>query len=337
MKLENNLKLNQELNQELNHPWFLYPRGFMSEYYNYSLYRSESIRLLNFINNLNNQIEINIFNEYKTLVSIILGSTIEDSLIKLQTNKSNYFQYRQLFPNYINNFINNISGKKNIQIIIISPDDFLSFDNYIPLFIKFTYYDFVKKNKYEYEHVIDNLIIKINIFNCPMPSFDNRNDYIKNQNTFLNNNLSQIFNIKNYFQSPIDIIFINDIYNKLEKLFSFNNNNEFIIVVNSWVSFKNLCGISENFNMFPQMLSLSTKYNIIATEWNFIDDIFSCKIISNFKYNNKYYQYKYIYYIDKDNEQISKESLKNNLNLIKNNEIYIIGFNYPNLLERVIN
>ena len=174
---------------ELNHPFYLYPRGPMSEYNNYPKYREEVLRLFRFLSELYTSLIEGKYSETKLLIPLILGSTMEDSIKNSYSLPTNFFQFRQLFPNYIGNFIKTFDGeKKHIQIIIISPDNLFELDNYQPLFTIYdSRYIFKKINLYELELVkilsssgeeidIDGtkLSIKINIFNCPFPSTDTR-------------------------------------------------------------------------------------------------------------------------------------------------------------------
>ena len=69
-------------------------------------------------------------------------------------------------------------------------------------------------------------------------------------------------------------------------LFSLTTNTKIKIIINSWVSFKNLDGYSKNYNMFPRLLTLANQYNIIATEWDFVDELFFAKIISKYKFDD---------------------------------------------------
>jgi hypothetical protein len=134
---------------ELNHPFFIYPRGFMSEYNYYELYRTEVKKLNEFVDKL--FIEINEQQRDKeVLVSLIVGSAMEERLINSNTSINNYFQYHQLFPNYINNFIENNSNNKFIQIIIVSPDNIFMSPSNAPYFTLYEPFDFVLTNPNEY-------------------------------------------------------------------------------------------------------------------------------------------------------------------------------------------
>jgi hypothetical protein len=270
---------------ELNHPFFIYPRGFMSEYNYYELYRTEVKKLNEFVDKL--FIEINEQQRDKeVLVSLIVGSAMEERLINSNTSINNYFQYHQLFPNYINNFIENNSNNKFIQIIIVSPDNIFMSPSNVPYFTLYEPFDFVLTNTNEYIYSNDRINIRINIFNCPFPCVEKRNDITMNYDTLIKNLEFNPYGISSFIQTQYDIEFIEHFYFNLEKLFSLSPDLGIKIIINSWVSFKNLSKYSDNYNMFPKLLELSNKYNLIATEWDFIDELFYARIISDYKFGN---------------------------------------------------
>lgn len=325
--------------ENLNHPWFIYPRAFMSEYNDYDLYRSESIRLEKFLNNFLNDLENRNFRESKLLIPIILGSTMEDSLINSYTEHTNIFQYQQLFPCHIDNYIENIDGQKYIQIIIISPDRIFSDHNYIPLFIKLSKYTFNKINQYEFISINNSFTIKVNIFNCPMVSEEKRFKTIEKCDYILNNLKNLNYNLKTYKQNNNDLLLIKTIYQHLKNIFNFKEtnhlfSNEILITINSWVSFKNLDGYAENYKMFPELLSLASEYNIIATEWEYKDDCFISIIKSNYHFGNNSYIFKKIIYANYNSELISVDKV---IKFIKssNSDIFIIDFKELDLLKKI--
>ena len=310
----------------LNHPFFIYPNGLLSEYNNYSLYCSEVIRLYKFIEDLN--IELKSINKnFKSLISFIIGSTMEDALIQKNTDYKNIFQFQQLFPTYINDFIFKYSQiNKLIQIIIVSPDKFFT-NGIIPQFINFTQYNFTQIDKYTYEFFDYELKIRVNIFNCPMPCVEKRENIILSCDNLLNILSENPYGILSFKQTQYDITFINNFYDKtISELFSVSSDN-CKIIINSWVNFKNLYGYSENYNMFPKMLVIANKYNIIATEWNYIDELFYTKIISNYNFKNIRYQDKLLIYVNYDFNDINDNKiLKINFNYLSNNKVCKINF-----------
>jgi hypothetical protein len=352
-----NYKNNDEIKIiDLNHPWFLYPHAFMSEYNNYQLYKIESLRLLKFLEDFINKFDNEYFINSKMLMLIILGSTMEDALVNSYTNHLNIFQYQQLFPDFINNFIKNTEGHKFVQLLIISPDAIFDNTEYTPFFVNFSKYKFDKINKYEYIYIQDELVIKVNIFNCPMVSKEKRKNIIAKCDKILNeckkNNPE--LEINTYVQSEKDLALIKKVYCCIDKIFYYTNrelNNVLIdshqtkkinVIVNSWVSFKNLYGYSENYNMFPELLNLASRHNIIATEWDYKDESISSMIKSTYHFGNLYFRYKKIIYVDIDtinsNYDLDLDTFnkKNSVkSFTKNKNYYMIDFIEPHLLKMI--
>lgn len=183
----------------------------------------------------------------------------------------------------------------------------------------------------------DKLRIKINIFNCPMPCIEQRQQIIKNCDKLLIEIGDEAYKIKTFVQSKEDIDFISDFYeNKIDRLLSFSINNRSInILIHSWVCFKNLTGYSENYNMFPKLLEMANKYNIIATEWIYIDNLFITKIISNYSFKNITYQNKYLYYVYNQPEEFDNSVLAVNSNIRKSTKVYKIDFTKKNTLVEI--
>lgn len=320
----------------LNHPFFIYPRGFMSEYNDYDHYRDEIKRLYKFIDNLPNIIEEKNNNGEEIFIPFIVGSPMEDSLAKSNTSKENFFQFRQLFPNYIKNFIQSSTNNKFIQIIIISPDDIFSPQSNIkPLFTLYESFDFVLINLNEYIYSEEQLNIRINIFNCPVPCLETRTNLVLRYESIIRGLETNHYNIMTYKQTSTDIEFINNFYSRIDRLFKLNTNLSIRIIINSWVSFKNLDGIAEKYAMFPKILELANKYNIIATEWEFIDELFYTKIISQYKFGNKNFYGCNIDYVFNNIVKLTdlpKHIIKKNFN---NNNLFAVNFNSEYGLEKI--
>ena len=324
------------MNQELNHPFFIYPRGFMSEYNDYNHYRIEVKRLGEFINNLPDEINEQNANRTQILIPFIIGSPMEDSLAKSNTSKENIFQFRQMFPNYINNFIQSNSDNKFIQIVIISPDNIFSPESNIkPLFTLHESFVFDMTNLNEYVYIDENITIKVNIFNCPVPCFETRLNLVCRYNQTLSDTEKNVYNIVTYNQTQYDIKFIDNFYSSLDRLFSLNSNPSVKLVINSWVSFKNLDGISEGYKMFPKILELANKYNIIACEWEFIDELFFTRIVSQYKFGNKNFfgcNINYVFNNDVKLKDLPSHIAK--MNFYYNN-LFTINFNSEYCLKKI--
>ena len=305
----------------------------MSEYNEYNIYRSEAIKLNQFMNEL--LFEINEKHlDKEILIPLIIGSAMEDCLVKFNTSSENYFQYRQLFPNYINNFIKSNTNKKFIQLIIISPDNIFSSQSYVPNFILYESFDFVSTNPNEYIYNNEQIYIRINIFNCPFPCIEKRNNVASKYKKLIKNLQFNPYNITSYIQTQNDIKFINDFYVNIKKLFKSTTNSRIKIIINSWVSFKNLDGYSKNYNMFPELLMLANKYNIIATEWDFVEELFFAKIISEYKFgNNKFKGIKINYAFNEQLTDLPENVIAMNFNY---NNLFVVDFNSEYLIKKFI-
>ena len=318
----------------LNHPFFIYPRGFMSEYNDYEQYRKELIKLYEFIDRLLVEIDFK-HTDKDVLIPLIIGSPMEDSLVKSNTSKENIFQFRQLFPNYIHNFIKSNLNKKFIQIIIISPDAIFSDQSYKPYITLYDSFDFVLTKSNEFVYQDEQIEIKINIFNCPLPCVETRTKLIERYDGVISGMGINSYDISSYTQTPIDLKLIDNFYIKIDNLFSMVHNRSNVrIIINSWVSFKNLDGYSENYNMFPKILGLANKYNIIATEWNFVDELFYAKIVSNYVFGNKnFYGININYVFDEYLTDLPENIIRMNFNFT---DLFIIDFTSEYHLKKLI-
>lgn len=351
---------------DLNHPFYIYPRGPLSEYNKYPKYRKEVSRLFEFLSDLYVDLIDGKYLETKLLIPLILGSTMEDSICRDYSSKTNFFQFRQLFPNYIGNFIKTFSGvKKHIQIIIISPDNLFEQDNYQPLFTAYdSRYVFKKNNLYEFELVevlnvcdeegkqdeqgeqdnisITELSIKINIFNCPYPSIETRTSIIDKCDNLIKNIDASInsYGIETFYQTEQDIRFIGEFEQLVGMIFSLNDYKNLFVITNSLVSFKNLDEPCGQYNMFKSLLKICNKYNIIATEWDYIDEFICYKIVSSFYFGNKMYSNSFVEYVTDEEYlrlgSIDNDIIKKNILLTKYTQIFHIDFSKDNLMKRFV-
>ena len=80
--------------------------------------------------------------------------------------------------------------------------------------------------------------------------------------------------------------------------------------------------------MFPELLKLSSEYNIIATEWNYQDENFISIIRSTYHFENKSFNFHGIVYINYDNYYIDDKIINKNLENIKcfQHKLYQIDF-----------
>jgi hypothetical protein len=318
VNLSSDNQIDDTIHLKLNHPYFMYPNGPLSEYNNFIFYNNEIKRLYLHFFNLKKIIEEKMTcANIRILNPIIVGSAMEQSIKTNNNDSGSFFQWQQLFPSYIINFIDSVKSNKNlnldnqsnesnesnesnksnqtnpnsnpnqiiVNLIIISPDNFFSDEHYNdPIFINMPLFEFKKisNRKYIYENQKENLIINVDIFNCPLPSRDTRECLKKISDFFIStyDNLKDM-GISTYVQSESDVFFINNFYSMIDNFLSLNNNFNNITIINSWATFKNLDGFN-NFRMFRELLDISNKNNILATEWTYRDKMVFTKILSNF-------------------------------------------------------
>ena len=291
---------------QLNHPWKIYLREPLSSYTRYSTYHSELLRLLEFVNRLNTNI-VDIKENQVQLTNFIIGTPMEDAFHREKEIANQMkrifsfpflFQWQQLFPTHIKKFINHYSkfdNDININIIIISPDEIFMDENYKePLFTTCSKcFDFTKIANREYIYSEDKLTIKIDIFTCPFPQLEKNMDIITRYNAFIQK--IPDFELKSLAPTEFDIRFIDNFYEIIESIASNPASN---MIINSHATFKNVSGY-ENYGLFPSLLELANKHQIIATEWNFLETNFLTRIISKVKFTVNYIKYE-LSYLDPD-------------------------------------
>jgi len=87
--------------------------------------------------------------------------------------------------------------------------------------------------------------------------------------------------------------------------------------------------------MFPKILELANKYNIIASEWEFIDELFYTKIVSQYKFGNKNFYGCNINYVFEnfiDLTDLPTHIVKKNFYY---NNLFSINFNSEYCLEKI--
>jgi hypothetical protein len=266
---------------KINCPWMIYRMAsklgnICHGWRNFELYRKESIRLNNYINNLLNTNAIT----DNTILYLAIGAAAEELFTDSTNDKdteiyNKYEQYRQLLPLYIE--LAAINHKCPVKIIIISPNS--SFENYKdPEFIDATnnIFKWVKASNTNYISELYN--ITVDIFCTPMMC----NDLVENKkiipiirqicNAQKINIYEQITN--DMEQTVEDVIFINNFYLQLSKLFDNVENKGGVIICNSYAVFhfkSNLQKYSDYF-MFPEIKKLfENKYpQRILSEWRYL-------------------------------------------------------------------
>ena len=320
---------------KLNHPWSIYLKEPLSSYTRYSTYYKELHKLLVFTERIALDIE-NLREDQVTLTVYTIGTPMECALHKGDCSMDYSFQWQQLFPKYIYDFIKHYSKFDidiNVNIIIISPDDIFMDDCYNePLFTtQCDEYKFEKVKNREYIHSGTNLTIKVDIFTCPVPQLETRLDTIKQQNSFIEKYMPD-YELEDFTPTDNDIKFINDFYRLLEVIMSNKKSN---MIINSYATFKNARGYG-TYALFPSLLELANKHKIIATEWNFQENNFKSRLVSKINYTVNYINYSVSYvepcytYIIEDYKKVSTEYLKKR----PTNVCILIKFPYYKMVYR---
>lgn len=328
----------------LNHPWSIYLREPISSYTKYKIYYAELLRLLNFTQKLNTNIQ-NLGENQIQLTNFIIGTPMEDALHKKNCSNVYIFQWQQLFPYHITKFINYYTKLKKdiiVEIVVISPDDIFMDDNYKePLFMTYCVdYKFEKVKNREYVYSGENLTIKINIFTCPFPQLEQNKTYIMQSNRLIK--VIGTYDLDCFAPSPDDIIFIEIFYEQLEAIASNPLSN---MIINSYVTFRNVREY-DNYGLFKSLLQLANKHKLIATEWRFSEDNHFTRIVSKINFTIDYLKYA-VSYVNPDNyaltmekyEKISPLKIKKNLSDIATGKLtlcILIKFPYNKLVLRKI-
>jgi len=329
----------------LNHPWKIYLREPISSYTKYCVYHKELIRLLQFVKSLDEHI-INLKENQVQLTNFIIGTPMEDAIHKRNCSSAYIFQWQQLFPYHITNFIKHytkLNNDINVNIIIISPDDIFMDDTYKePLFMTHcTEYTFTKIKNREYIYSEKKLTIKINIFTCPFPQLETNKSVIQKSNILIEK--IGTFELDTLAPSEDDIRFIDIFYSYIESIACNPLSN---MIINSYATFRNVREY-DNFGLFPSLLALANKHKIIATEWEFSENNYLTRIASGIKFTIDYLKYRVSYinpdysgFVVKYYEDVSPMEIKKNNSDIAMGKILIcilIKFPYNKLVLRKIN
>jgi hypothetical protein len=279
----------------LNHPWKIYFAEPTSAYTEYEIYYQELVRLYNYIKFYNEYLE-NLKENDVCMTILILGTPMEAAIWNKQCSEIYDFQWQQLFPKYIFDFIKHykkLNNNININIIVVSPDNIFMDKFYRePLFtIKCEDYSFNKIKNREYIHTSDNLTIKIDIFTCPFPQLETNTKNIERHNNFIHKIIKD-YKLKTFEPSEEDIKYINRFYENFERICE---NKKANLIINSFAVFRNVRDY-DNYGLFPTLLEVANKHKIIATEWSFNERNIFVNIISKINYliNHAYFKVSYV-------------------------------------------
>jgi len=333
---------------KLNHPWKIYFAEPTSSYTEYDIYYQELIRLYNYIKFYNYYLEKLKENDV-CLTILILGTPMEAAIWNKQCSEIYDFQWQQLFPKYIFDFIKHykkLNNNININIIVVSPDNIFMDEFYRePLFtIKCEDYSFNKIKNREYIHTSTNLIIKIDIFTCPFPQLETNTKNIYRFNNFIEK-IIEDYKLKTFEPSEEDILYINSFYENFERICTNKSAN---LIINSFAVFRNVRDY-DNYGLFPTLLEVANKHKIIATEWSFNENNIYVNIVSRINYliNYAYFKVSYVelgytYRIISDYIKINLEEINklkkeyNNFKKLVNEICIIIKVPYKKMVYKKI-
>lgn len=275
----------------MNYPFPIYPLHLLSPYTNFSKYKNEILRLDNFIESLTEEINSDIndennannANRIKHLIMFNLGSAGEEVIYYSRTNYAKNYNWMQIHPYFVNDFIKKYIKKNEIKInvIVISPDIYHNEENYKPYFSRIIHnvkietennFEFqYEENKINNEYYLNNeenkVKIKIMFFNSFFPNIEKNNNLINIANDFLLKNTSEnnSYNLNNFNNSLEDLIFINEFYEKINKLMSFIDYKNKYMIVNNFATFRNIYYNSNK--MFSEMNKKCVLNNILYMTW----------------------------------------------------------------------
>lgn len=301
---------------KLNHPWKIYFAEPTSSYTEYEIYYGELIRLYNYMRSYDEYLKKLKENDV-CMTILILGTPMEAAIWNKQCSEKYDFQWQQLFPKYIFDFIKHykkLNNNININIIVVSPDNIFMDEYYRePLFtIKCEDYIFKKIKNRDYIHISNNLTIKIDIFTCPFPQLEINTKNIERYNNFIQKIIDD-YKLKTFEPSEEDIKFINSFYEYFERICE---NKKANLIINSFAVFRNVREY-DNYGLFPTLLEVANKHKIIATEWNFNESNIFLNIVSKINYLINYAYFKISYVELAYTSTIILDYLKINLEEIK--------------------
>jgi hypothetical protein len=254
-----------EFNTDLNikYPYFLYPGyPFRGGYTKFELYRSETCKLFDYINNYKIQ--------NKTLFHLTIGAAMEEVIDALEYDVKQ--QWRQLLPQHVDIWAAYANGLP-IDIVIVSPNVSFSDEEYIdPIFISKTQekYEWIKIENRKYKS--EKFNINIDIFCTMFPHIDPRNNIL----------IEKAINIKNidqYYpyiddarQTDKDKIFVNKFYKNLDTLFCKIKEKQGIVTCFSFAVFNNKSCFNKynDYKMISEIKKLFDMFDIetsLLCEW----------------------------------------------------------------------
>jgi|SaaInlStandDraft_4_1057021.scaffolds.fasta_scaffold01410_5 hypothetical protein len=150
----------------LNYPFNLYKCGLGQTYIDTEEYKHEAIRLSDYLEADRPTSKIVHF--------MAIGAAMEEYFNHCSSeDEPESKQYRQLFPYFLENYLDDNPGN-TVKITIISPNSEFRDPDYVPFFVKRTSdkYRWEQTNMREFTSMTHN--VRINLFYCPFPKYDSK-------------------------------------------------------------------------------------------------------------------------------------------------------------------
>ncbi len=270
----------ESLGIPLSNPYFAYPGTPFRGYHNFKLYNKELKRLYTFLDDCDMKPKTNVY--------ICIGAAMEEVIGHNSYEK--HYQWKQLFPDHLQNFILN-NKDSDTQLIIISPNDTFSDDNYKdPVFISRTdeLFDWTKIENRKYTSTKYN--VTVNIFCTMMPHDDSTRNKLLMTQLKRKKELCEYFSwLSQLEQTRDDLEFTNIFYKVFGKFLDSVNNNHGIISCFSFAVFNEVTEFRKynNYAMFSEIKKLFSDdaTNRLLLEWCFRVDSTEMKFFSKKGYD----------------------------------------------------
>lgn len=248
----------------LNNPYWIYPNAPCAGYTHFDKYNEE-------LKNLNDEILILRTSNMKKLFTLIIGDPIGEYLEHESSDTKIEFQWEQLFPYYIQQYVKSDPIRNEAVLFIVCPNKTYSPEEFkLPLFFKYTdEYKWVNTSKNTYESSVYKC--KIILFYTMIPSIDKQYDkkYEKIVRTF--GKVCDTELINSYRRTEYDVKFVNEFYDNLKKSIDHINYYGGISTCLSYAVFRHDGDFSHmrNYTMFEEIKECFKGHNLLA-EWVFI-------------------------------------------------------------------
>lgn len=273
----------------VNNPFFTYPQFPMHGYYEFDVYRKEVIRLYEFIKTLSTSTPTPTPTptpapekskpDTHTLIHLCIGAVMEE--VSCEKEYSNYNHWRQLFPQWIEDYLftNSTTVKhKNVKIIIVSPNVTFSDKTFKdPAFISKTeeLFAWKKIGLKSYTSTLHN--VTVDIFCTPFPHEERRRNQEHMERLSKGKEDPVICSaLANIVQTDEDVKFVAEFYATLSKYFDLvtgSSSSKGKVVCSSYAVFNEDAHfrIFNVFSLFSEICTLFPKQSLnrLLCRWFF--------------------------------------------------------------------